>query len=359
MSSIRILFAGGGTGGHVYPALAMASELKKKGHDCFFVGTKYKMEAVAVPKAGFPFYSIWISGFQRSLKFSNFIFPLKVFVSLIQSYLIIKKIKPHVVVGTGGYASGPILYMAYLLSIKTLIQEQNSYPGVTTRILESKVDEVHIAFTRAKDYLIKAKHIFVTGNPIRLNHVSKSTEELSIKFKLKMPLTVAIVGGSLGAKSINDAISSLIKLNCFAEINVLWQCGKTTFNEFKHHESENIHVYEFIDDIYDLYDAADIVICRAGAITLAELAEHSQASIIIPLKSAAANHQYHNAKAFADNQACILIKDDDHIIENLKLELQKLLSSKEKRLSLKENMHRFALPNATLKLAEHIENLSK
>jgi UDP-N-acetylglucosamine--N-acetylmuramyl-(pentapeptide) pyrophosphoryl-undecaprenol N-acetylglucosamine transferase len=342
----KVLFAGGGTGGHVYPALALAKEFSLRGYTCSFVGTSNHIEARLVPEAAYDISFIWISGFQRSLKLSNLLFPIKLLVSLWQSYKILSKEKPKLVIGTGGYVSGPLVYMASKRGIPCLIQEQNSFPGITTKFLEKHVNEVHIAYNYARRFL-KSDAVFVSGNPVRHFNLAKPPQE-------KRRLTVGIMGGSLGALSINRVIQSLLLAgHPIKAAELLWQTGKTSYNEFKDTEIEHGEISEYITDMADFYASADIIICRAGAISLAELAMAGKAAIIIPYKYAAEDHQTHNANVFKNAGAAFVFADDTNLLKNVDTALVDLLSKDELRNKMAANSAKLATPNATKEIVDH------
>ena len=235
----KVLLAGGGTGGHIMPAIALAESFKEKGFDILFVGSKNRMEANLVPAHGFKIKFIWISAFHRSLRISNLIFPLKLVFSLIQSFIILKKFKPDFVVGTGGFASGPILYMAGLAKIKVFLQEQNSFPGITTRLLEKYASMIFIAYERTTDFL-KSKNTILFGNPIRNMELNSDEKSNYLKaLGLENRQTISIIGGSQGALSINEAFAKIVKEieNTF-DINVIWQSGKYSYEKFKSFSSK-------------------------------------------------------------------------------------------------------------------------
>lgn len=311
---IRLIVSGGGTGGHIYPALAIATELKNKisGSEVLFVGALGKMEMEKVPKAGYQIKGVWISGFQRSLSLQNILFPLKLIVSLFQAFFIIKQFKPTIVVGTGGFASGPVLQVAQWLGLPTLIQEQNSYPGITNRLLSKKVDSICVAF-EGMDRFFPLHKIKMTGNPIRsmdLNvNYSKDAKQFFGLDKNKK--TLAIIGGSLGAKKINELIASKIEFIKHLDLQILWQCGELYYEEFKNKAEESVVIQPFVYDMNQFYNAADFIISRAGAGSLSELCSVGKPLILIPSPNVTANHQFHNADALARKGAAMVIKENE------------------------------------------------
>jgi len=311
---IRLIVSGGGTGGHIYPALAIATELKNKisGSEVLFVGALGKMEMEKVPKAGYQIKGVWISGFQRSLSLQNILFPLKLIVSLFQAFFIIKQFKPTIVVGTGGFASGPVLQVAQWLGLPTLIQEQNSYPGITNRLLSKKVDSICVAF-EGMDRFFPLHKIKMTGNPIRSMDLNvNSSKDAKQFFGLdKNKKTLAIIGGSLGAKKINELISSKIEFIKHLDLQILWQCGELYYEEFKNKAEESVVIQPFVYDMNQFYNAADFIISRAGAGSLSELCSVGKPLILIPSPNVTANHQFHNADALARKGAAMVIKENE------------------------------------------------
>ena len=311
---IRLIVSGGGTGGHIYPALAISTELKNKisGSEVLFVGALGKMEMEKVPKAGYQIKGVWISGFQRSLSLQNILFPLKLIVSLFQAFFIIKQFKPTIVVGTGGFASGPVLQVAQWLGLPTLIQEQNSYPGITNRLLSKKVDSICVAF-EGMDRFFPLHKIKMTGNPIRSMDLNvNSSKDAKQFFGLdKNKKTLAIIGGSLGAKKINELIASKIEFIKHLDLQILWQCGELYYEEFKNKAQESVVIQPFVYDMNQFYNAADFIISRAGAGSLSELCSVGKPLILIPSPNVTANHQFHNADALARKGAAMVIKENE------------------------------------------------
>jgi UDP-N-acetylglucosamine--N-acetylmuramyl-(pentapeptide) pyrophosphoryl-undecaprenol N-acetylglucosamine transferase len=313
---VKVIFAGGGTGGHVFPAIAIADEVKKLDPtaEILFVGTQEKIESKLVPQKGYQFQTIWISGFHRSMSLSNILFPLKVLVSILQSFILIKNEKPDVVVGTGGYVCGPVLYVASLLGIPTVVQEQNSLPGVTTRLLSPRATEVHLMFESALRYLKRSDNVRLTGNPTReiLGSISRAAALDHFGF-FGSKKTLLVLGGSLGALSINNAVVGCLKELGNAGIQIIWQTGEDDFERIKSLTGEfsGVKVYRFIESMEYAYAAADLVLCRAGAITIAELTRLGVPTVFIPYPYAAANHQVENAKAIVSAKAAEMIMDHE------------------------------------------------
>ncbi|MDH3269168.1 MAG: undecaprenyldiphospho-muramoylpentapeptide beta-N-acetylglucosaminyltransferase [Ignavibacteria bacterium] len=354
-SKYRFLFAGGGTGGHLFPAVAVAEQIRemKPEADILFIGTKDRIEGRVVPKLGFKFKSIWIKGFSRKINFENLLFPLKLFVSLIQSLAINISFKPKVAIGAGGYVAGPAIWAASVMGAKIILIEQNSYPGVTTRLLEKYASEVHLSFQESKKYLRKDKIHHITGNPVRKNLGRMERIEALGKFGLSgEKKTLLVLGGSLGAKTINDSMSESIKILENDNIQIIWQTGKNYFEQFRRMNSSNIKVYCFIEDMNEAYSACDLLLARAGATTIAELLNLGIPSILVPSPNVAENHQYYNAKSLSDIHAAILIED-----KNLKNELVKsvleTLNSEKRQSELRKNALSMARPNAAKVIAQN------
>ncbi len=366
MPTQRFIFAGGGTGGHLFPALAIADELRRidSNVEVLFVGTKDKLEARIVPQHGYGFRSIWISGFQRRKFFRNFLFPIKVFVSLMQSRAIIKEFKPSAVIGTGGYVSGPVLFVATQLGIPTAIHEQNSYPGVTTRQLGKRVDIVFLTFKESIKHFSNVKNCVVAGNPTRhsLVNVDRNKALNYFGFNEEQKHTVLIFGGSLGAHSINKAVLKNLDKIIASNIRVIWQTGNNDIDEIKSacekYPATSIWVNNFIDQMDFAYALGDVVVCRSGATTIAELTRLGKPAILIPYPHAAADHQTHNAQMLADADAAKIVRDadaDSAMYETLMSLLNDNASMQRMSLSSKK----LGRPNAASDIAVRIIELAK
>jgi UDP-N-acetylglucosamine--N-acetylmuramyl-(pentapeptide) pyrophosphoryl-undecaprenol N-acetylglucosamine transferase len=311
-SEYRFLFAGGGTGGHLFPSIAVAERIRKilPEAEIMFIGTKSRIEGKVVPKLGFKFSPIWIKGFSRKLNIENLLFPLKLCVSVVQSLMINMKFNPRVAIGSGGYVAGPAIWGSSVMGAKIILLEQNSYPGITTRLLERYASEIHISFEDSKKYFKDKSKLKVTGNPVRQSLVKLSREEALKHFGLStINRTIFILGGSLGAASINKATSNFIKNNKLDEINIIWQTGKNYYDTYKHLTSANIIVCDFIDDVNYGYSACDLLVSRAGATTIAEIIVLGIPAVLVPSPNVAENHQYYNAKSLSDRNAAVLIED--------------------------------------------------
>jgi len=315
----KFLFAGGGTGGHLFPAVAVAEKIRSilPEADILFVGTKTRIEGKVVPKLGFVFKSIWIKGVSRRITINNLIFPLKLIVSLVQSIIINLKFRPSVAIGTGGYVAGPAIWGSSLVGAKIILIEQNSYPGVTTRLLQNFADEIHLSYEDSKKYFRNERKLYITGNPVREYLVRTDKADAVKKFGLNPKRkTLLILGGSLGASSINTVVASNLKSITDLDIQIIWQTGREYYEKYKELSSEKVWISEFIENMNDAYSACDLVLARAGATSIAEILFLGVPAILVPSPNVAANHQYYNAKSLTDKGAAILLEDKDL---NLKL----------------------------------------
>jgi UDP-N-acetylglucosamine--N-acetylmuramyl-(pentapeptide) pyrophosphoryl-undecaprenol N-acetylglucosamine transferase len=365
----RILFAGGGTGGHLFPGLAIADEIRRRMPDAeiTFVGTKEKIEARIVPQRGYGFAPIWIGGFRRKLTLSNLLFPVKVMVALVQSFLLIKKMKPDVVVGTGGYVCGPPLYVAALLKIPTLIQEQNSFPGVTTRRLASRVDEVHLTFESSKRYLQRLDNVTVSGNPTRAGLGNSSREDAAKQFNLDPARkTLLVFGGSLGAASINTEVERILPELLKLDMQVIWQTGQLDHERIKgtiqqkigEPDRRRIRLFTFIEHMELAYTGADLAVCRAGATTLAELTVVGLPAVLVPYPYATADHQTENARALVEQKAAVMIHDSE-VSEKLLRTVAGLIRDEQKLKAMSANAKKLGKPEAAATLADAVLALVK
>jgi len=359
MSSVenkyKFLFAGGGTGGHLFPAVAVAEQIRvmKPEADILFVGTKDRIEGRVVPKLGFKFKSIWIKGFSRKINFENLLFPIKLIVSMIQSLVINIYFKPKVAIGSGGYVAGPAIWAASVMGAKIILLEQNSYPGVTTRLLERYASEVHLSFQESKKYLRREKIHQFTGNPVRKSLGKMDKKEALKKFGLSVEKkTLLVLGGSLGARTINEAMTESIKILEENSIQIIWQTGKNYYEQFKMMNTDNIKIYDFIEDMNAAYSVCDLLLARAGATTIAELTNLGIPAILVPSPNVAENHQYYNAKSLSDNEAAILIEDKD-LKKDLDKSVLETLKSDTKLSGLKQKALGIAKPDAAKVIAQN------
>lgn len=358
--SINIILSGGGTGGHIYPAVSIANQLKEKYPEAnfLFVGAKDRMEMEKVPQAGYEIKGLWISGIQRSLSLKNLAFPFKLISSLWNAFKIIRKFKPTIVIGTGGFASGPTLYVASIRGIKTLIQEQNSYPGITNKLLSKKADTICVAYDGLERFFPSDK-IVKTGNPVRQDLLAiESKREVAIKFfDLKSDKkTLLIIGGSLGARAINNLIEEHINWLVENKVQVIWQTGKLYYDEFKKYDAlEGVQTHAFLNRMDLTYVAADFIISRAGASSISELCIVGKPVIFIPSPNVAEDHQTKNALSVVTKNAALLLKESElNMFQNMFLELKNDLELQQK---LSKNIKGLALPNATKDIVLEIEKL--
>ncbi|MBF2709401.1 undecaprenyldiphospho-muramoylpentapeptide beta-N-acetylglucosaminyltransferase [Flavobacterium soyangense] len=360
MEKLKFILSGGGTGGHIYPAVAIANELKSRFPDAefLFVGAKDKMEMQKVPQAGYKIEGLWIAGLQRKLTLQNAMFPFKLIDSLWKSRKIIKKFKPNVVIGTGGFASGPLLQMANMMRIPTVIQEQNSYPGITNKILSKKANKICVAYENLERFFPKEKMI-LTGNPVRQDLIDiESKREEAIQYFNLDPnkKTLLVLGGSLGARRVNQLIEKELDKFIAQDVQVIWQCGKLYFEDYKKYNSNNVQVLAFIDRMDLVYSAADIVISRAGASSVSELCIVGKPVIFIPSPNVAEDHQTKNAKSIVDKKGAIMLRELE-LDSQFSLVFEALLKDQGKQDQLSKNIKHLALPNATKQIVDEILKL--
>jgi len=363
MGNLKFILSGGGTGGHIYPAIAIANELKVQFPEAefLFVGAKDKMEMQKVPEAGYKIEGLWIAGLQRKITLENLMFPLKLASSLAKARQIIKEFKPDVVIGTGGFASGPLLQMANSLNIPTVIQEQNSYPGITNKLLSKKAHSICVAYENLERFFPKEKIVF-TGNPVRqdLLEIDSKRKEAVKYFNLNPnKKTLLVLGGSLGARRVNQLIEKEIYNIVAKDMQIIWQCGKLYYHDYNHFsDGQVVQVLSFINRMDLVYAAADFVISRAGASSVSELCLVGKPVIFIPSPNVAEDHQTKNATAIVDKKGAILIKESDldTTFETVFLEL---ISNENLQKELSENIKKLAKPNATKNIVEQIVKLIK
>ena len=361
MKSYKVILSGGGTGGHIYPAIAIANELKFRFPmtEFLFVGASDKMEMQKVPQAGYRIVGLWISGFQRRVTFKNLLFPFKLLFSLLKSIQIINTFKPDVVIGTGGYASGPVLHVASKRGVPTLIQEQNSFPGITNKLLSKKVDKICVAYEGLECFFPKNK-LVLSGNPVRqdlLDLEPKSAEALSFFNLESEKQTLLVLGGSLGARRINQLIESKLDYFKALGIQVVWQCGKLYSDEYSQYNKRDlVQVHAFINRMDLAYASADFVISRAGASSVSELCVVGKQVIFIPSPNVSEDHQTKNALAIAKNKAALLIAEKD-LESSFESGFSTVLNSKSQQELLSENIKKLALREATKTIVDEIEKL--
>lgn len=358
---VRVIISGGGTGGHIYPAIAIANEIKLRYPDSeiLFVGAEDRMEMQKVPEAGYRIEGLPIIGIQRKLTWKNLVFPIKLIRSLSKASKVIKRFKPDVVIGTGGFASGPLLQVANQKNIPTLVQEQNSLPGITNKLLARKAKVVCTAYPDMERYFPAGK-IVLTGNPLRqdlLDITRKKGEALSF-FKLRPgKKVVLILGGSLGARKINELVEKHLTEFREHEVQLLWQTGSLYYNEYKKHDQEDhVQTLSFLNRMDLAYAAADIIISRGGAGTVSELCLVGKPVVFIPSPNVAEDHQTKNALAIVREDAAVAIAEKD-LDQDFGKVFFPLLESQERLDALSANIRRMAKPHATANIVDQIEKI--
>ena len=364
---MRILISGGGTGGHIFPALAIAEAIRRvqPSAELLFVGARGKMEMQIVPKHGYAIEGLWIRGWNRRSIRSNVLFPLRLATSLYQAWRIIRRFRPHVAIGTGGYAAGPALEIAYRYKVPIVLQEQNSYPGWTNRLLAKKAAAICVAYPEMERYFPKDK-IHLTGNPVRekIAHNRYTPEEARKRLGLNpMRPTLVVIGGSLGAKTLNEAVAKSYELlkRHVDDVQILWQVGKGYWDVYKDSDVAalpSVVVVPFVDDMAAAYRAASIVISRAGAIAISEIAATPSAAIFVPSPNVAENHQYKNAEALVKYNAAAMIDDQRAVNDALPMALQ-YLQQEDLLATWRKNIASFYRPNAAQRIAEIAIQLSQ
>lgn len=360
----RIIISGGGTGGHIFPAIAIANAFRERHPEAqiLFVGAQGKMEMTRVPDAGYKIIGLWISGLQRKLTLSNLLFPVKLAVSYIRAIMIVRKFKPHIVIGTGGYASGPIMIAATQSNIPTVIQEQNSFAGLANKQVANKVSSVCVAYEGMEKYFPKNK-IVLTGNPVRKDILAlhdKRDRALTQWGLNAGNKTLLVIGGSLGARTINESILQGIEKFSNSPVQLIWQTGKGYYENYKaqieKYDLRQIRVFDFLKEMDLAYAAADVVISRSGALAVSELCITKKPCILVPSPNVAEDHQTKNAMALKEKDAAVVITDKD-APETLVDEALKLLFDEQRAQKLSENISKMARPDATNDIVNEIERL--
>ncbi len=362
---LRILITGGGTGGHVYPALATIEALKRmKDAQFLYVGAAGGIESRIVPREGIPLETIWVAGFARGEVSRNLLFPVKLLVSLWQSRRILRRFRPHVAVGMGGYVTGPVLYVAAKMGIPVLIQEQDAHPGVTSRLLARHADRICLAFEAARPHFAAvADRVRVTGNPIRTGIFNLSREEARKRWNLQEDrLTLLVFGGSQGSRAINQALVAVLpELLQQYPLQVIWQTGVGQFEAVQRQWPEvpdTVRLLPYIEDMGAAYAAADVIVCRAGASTLAELALAQRATILVPYPHAAGEHQKRNSRMVEEAGAAFMVEEGPEWERRLKKRLKELLADADLRCRQAEAWKALARPDAAERIAREILQLA-
>jgi UDP-N-acetylglucosamine--N-acetylmuramyl-(pentapeptide) pyrophosphoryl-undecaprenol N-acetylglucosamine transferase len=367
MNLDRVIISGGGTGGHIFPAIAIADEIKKRNPkaEILFIGAQGKMEMEKVPAAGYRIEGLAIVGFQRKLTFSNFLLPFKIVKSLLKARSILKEFKPQAVVGVGGYASGPTLQAATMLKLPTLVQEQNSFPGKTNKLLASKVNVLCTAYDGLDKFFPKEK-IRLTGNPVRHDMVSidgKREEAMNYYGFDSSKKTILIIGGSLGARTLNNAlVENIAEIARHDEIQILWQSGKLYYEQMleimNKEKVDSIKLVQFIDRMDLAYAAADVIISRAGAISVSELCLIGKPVVLVPSPNVAEDHQTKNAMALVNKNAAILVKDTE-ATQHLFSVVFQLMTDESRMMTYSSEIKKLAKPNATADIVNELEKIAR
>jgi len=360
---IRVIISGGGTGGHIFPAISIADELKRRdpSTEILFVGALGRMEMERVPAAGYKIIGLPISGLQRRLIYKNITVALNLVKSLFRAKKIISDFQPHIAIGVGGYASGPLLRVASKNGIPCLLQEQNSYAGVTNKLLAKKASKICVAYSGMDKFFPKDK-IVITGNPVRNLIISDVLKREAITFfnlDTDKPVVLAI-GGSLGARTINESLIKNIEIINNSRIQLIWQTGKIYHKAVKYHTDKiagkNIHVYDFISRMDLAYNVADLMISRAGAISISEICLTGKASILVPSPNVAEDHQTKNAQALVKEGAAIMVTDAE--APNILVEkMLNIINDKNLREELSANSSKMAKPSATSQIVDEVYKL--
>ncbi|NLR90085.1 MULTISPECIES: undecaprenyldiphospho-muramoylpentapeptide beta-N-acetylglucosaminyltransferase [Flammeovirga] len=363
---LKVIISGGGTGGHIYPAIAIANAIKEQNSEAeiLFVGAEGRMEMEKVPESGYEIIGLPISGIQRRLTIQNLYFPFKLIKSLWKASSVVHEYKPNVVVGVGGYASGPIMWRAQSNKIPTVIQEQNGYAGLTNKILGGRANKICVAYP-GMEFYFPEKLIEFTGNPVRQDITdleekkNAAYQEWSFSSDKK---TVFIFGGSLGALTLNESMSAGVDKLLEKGIQVIWQTGKYYFEKFHSQfggrEKEGLHVVSFIKDMAGVYAIADVVVGRAGALSISELCLAGLPTILVPSPNVAEDHQTKNAMALVKENAAILVKDVDARSQLID-ELITLVEDEDLQKSLSENITKLGKPNAANDIASKVLEIAE
>ncbi len=360
----RLIVSGGGTGGHIFPAIAIANAFRQRHPDAdiLFVGAKGRMEMTRVPEAGYPIVGLWISGIQRKLTLSNLLFPVKLLVSYLRATRLVKEFRPDVVVGTGGFASGPVMIAATRFRIPTLLQEQNSFAGLANKQVAEKVNTICVAYEGMEKYFPSSK-IVITGNPVRGDILK--TDQKSDKAKTHFGFddahkTLLIIGGSLGARTINESILAGMDKLLDAGVQVIWQTGKVYYEvirkQLEKYDKRRMRVFDFLTEMDVAYAAADVVVSRSGALAVSELCIVRKPCILVPSPNVAEDHQTKNAMALVEKDAAIMVSDKEAPTALVDTALR-LLFDEDRGRKLREHIGSLARPSATEDIVDEIEKL--
>jgi len=354
---MRVMFAGGGTGGHIYPALAVAKEImsKKPDADILFMAGTRGIERKIFVDAGFALKTIPVIGLPRSLSPTLIPFAWKLMVSVVKSCLYMRGFKPSVVMATGGYVAGPPIIAAITMGIPVVIQEQNSYPGLTNRKLARYADIVFLGFYDARNYLSGKAEAMVTGNPVRSEIGTGKRDSSAAKFDLNPDLkTVLVFGGSQGSHALNSVVSQLVKRIVPMGIQLLWQTGRNEFerySKFDNMSTGSVRVLPYIDDMVSAYAVADMVVSRAGAMAVAEITACGLPAVLVPLPTASGNHQEHNARSLVNAGAAFMILERELSPEVFERKIEEIITSEETLKSMSEASEKMGKKDAASKIA--------
>ncbi|RAK66102.1 undecaprenyldiphospho-muramoylpentapeptide beta-N-acetylglucosaminyltransferase [Hymenobacter edaphi] len=361
-ASCRVIISGGGTGGHIFPAVAIANELQRRRPDAdiLFVGANGRMEMTRVPEAGYRIVGLNISGLQRRLTPENLLFPLKVFQSVRKAGKLVESFRPDAVVGVGGYASAPVLLAATSRAVPALIQEQNSYAGLVNKLLARRVDKICVAYEGMEQFF-PADRLVLTGNPVR-SEIAGGDRAEALKFFGLDPNkpVLLVIGGSLGARTLNQATAAALPRLQQAGVQLLWQTGKLYFptaeQQAADYQGANLHALEFIKRMDLAYAAADVVISRAGALSVSELCLTAKPCVLVPSPNVAEDHQTKNARALSTRNAALLVTDAEAADKLYDVALD-LLSDPTRQAELRRNIQPLARPAATITIVDELEAL--
>jgi len=359
----KFIISGGGTGGHIYPALSIADSLKNKfiNSELLFVGSKNRMEMKIIPNRGYKIRGLNISGFNRKVSISNLLLPFKLIISLFQSLIILIKFRPNLVIGTGGFASGPILFVSSLINIPTFIQEQNSYPGITNKILGKYSKKIFVAYA-GMDKFFDPKKIIYSGNPVRESiRLFKSVKNQQVYKKLNLKSNkkiILVLGGSQGADKLNKSITDSIDFFIKNDLQVILQTGTRYYENYKKFKNKNLIIVPFVDKIEELYSISDLIVSRSGASIISELCIVGKPVIFVPSPNVVDDHQTKNARSIYDNGACEFINEDELDFKLTPI-INKLIVSDIYRINLSEKIKAISKKNAVKIILNEIESFLK
>jgi len=356
----RVVISGGGTGGHVFPALSIAREIRRRYPDAeiLFVGARHKIEMKKVPEAGFPIKGLWISGWKRGGIMANLWFPLKLGLSLVRCLGILLAFRPQLAIGTGGFASGPLLQMASWLGIPYVLQEQNSYAGITNKLLAGRARKIFVAYAHMERFFPEDR-IVLTGNPVRteLIDIKKDNKDALEYFGLEPGKPVLLIlGGSLGAGRINQFVEQRLDRLQALGLQLLWQCGPGYYEQYKNRGGPGVVVTAFIDSMKDAFAAADVIVSRSGAGTVSELMLQGKATLFVPSPNVAEDHQTQNARALSEQGAAVLVPEQE-LEERFEQELTRIIGDQAYRMALGARIKELSRPRATEDIVDEIEEI--